>query len=84
MLLRGCKGITNLPVRVGGVMSDTIDRKVRLEVTFWCTDERHIDDLLGMLKEACFNGDNGRYGGYGYSFKVPAQETLLKKLRKVA
>lgn len=60
---------------------NTINRKIRLDVTFWCTDERHIDDLMKLLQDANYAGDNGRYGGYGYSFDAPSEETLIRKLR---
>lgn len=61
---------------------DNINRKLKLDGIFWCTDGRHVDDLLKMLEEASFNGDNGRYGGYGFSFEVPSEKKIVRKLQE--
>jgi hypothetical protein len=58
------------------------ERKIRIDLVFWCTDERYIDDLQKMLEHVNFNSENATHGGYGYSFVVPEQDKMLKKLRK--
>jgi hypothetical protein len=62
---------------------EPFERKIRVDLTFWCTDERYIDDLMRMLKDASFNSENVTHGAYGFSLEIPEEEKLLKKLRQL-
>lgn len=60
---------------------EDFERKTRVDLVFWCTDERYIGDLITMMKDFAFNSENVTHGAYGFSFEVPDEEKLLKKLR---
>jgi len=57
------------------------ERQIPINLVFWCTNERYIDDLQQMLKDASFNSENAAHGAYGFSFEVPKEKKMLKKLR---
>lgn len=46
----------------------------------WCSDPREFDNLITLLSRELGDGDNGRYGGYG--FKIETQKIDIDKIRK--